>query len=109
MALRDKNQYSCMTRNIKKDGNSEIVLKPEYKFLKDAIFEMPYGGKRRKVILDMLRDGVEFKVNGMHDIQTKNDPDIKRLLKDCKIEMFNVRSGSWSGNSKHTYLRIKNG
>ncbi|YP_010842907.1 hypothetical protein ACQ27_gp023 [Klebsiella phage K64-1] len=45
----------------------------------------------------------------MHDIQTKNDPDIKRLLKYKKIEMFNVRSGSWSDRSKHTYLRIKNG
>lgn len=108
MALRSIKKYSATTKIIKKDGY-DLVMKPEYKYIKNAIFEMPYGAKRRKIILDMLREGVEFKVNGMHDIQTKNDPDIKRLLKCKKIEMFNVRSGSWSDRSKHTYLRIKNG
>ncbi|YP_010842906.1 hypothetical protein ACQ27_gp022 [Klebsiella phage K64-1] len=40
MALRSIKKYSATTKIIKKDGY-DLVLKPEYQYIKNAIFEMP--------------------------------------------------------------------
>lgn len=110
MALKRKKNYCSIEKSIDKPLGSNLKISPKFQLLKEVIYEMDYGGKRRKLIFDLLSTGIEFQVNGMHCIQTKNDPDIKKLIKSGKIEMFNTSSYSW-GNSicKHTYIRIKNG
>lgn len=112
MALRGSNQYKCIAEIRKKDGTLvDRALKQEYKELRDVVHNDSYGGMRRKKIYEYLKKGLEIQVNGLHCIQTKNDPDILRLLKEDKIEMFNVPI-SFYGNKlkcKHTFLRIKNG
>lgn len=105
MAMRDATTYKATEVTCNKKG-IEISLKEEYKVLKYYLHEHNYGGKRRKMIYEILASGVEFPVNCRHTIQTKNDPDIQKLLKQGKIEMFNNSTGL---KSKRTYLRVKNG
>lgn len=110
MSKRGKLNYSKCTRDIPKEGEgvgSRITLKPEYEEMRHLIYNTPYGGFRRGQILGLLKRGVEISVNGMHEVQTKNDPDLKRLLKEGKIEMF-TNASHWNSFFKRTYLRYKN-
>ncbi|EMR6007951.1 hypothetical protein WJW27_004745 [Escherichia coli] len=112
MALRGQTQYKCIEEIRKKDGTLfDRKLKQEYKDLRDVIRNESFGGKRRQKIYEFLKNGLEIQVNGLHCVQTKNDPDILRLLKEGKIEMFNTPISSYGNRlkCKHTYLRIKNG
>lgn len=112
MALRGSTQYKCIVEFRKKDGTLiDRQLKQEYKDLIDVIRNESFGGKRRQKIYEFMKNGLEIQVNGIHCIQTKNDPDILRLLKEGKIEMFNVPISSYGNRlkCKHTYLRMKNG
>ncbi|MED6699480.1 hypothetical protein VWH97_07070 [Escherichia coli O157] len=111
MALRGSKKYNAFETYVSKDGKLHRDLKPECKVLLDTVRDAPYGGKRRKLIYEILKSGAELQVNGKHCVQTKNDPDILRLLKEGKIEMFN-EGVSYYGQRvkcKHTFLRIKNG
>lgn len=110
MALQSKRNYSPIEKRIDKQFGCRIETSTKFKLLKEVIHDMDYGSKRRKLILELLSTGIEFQVNGMHCIQIKNDPDIKKLIKSGKIEMFNTPSYNWgSSKCKHTYIRIKNG
>lgn len=111
MALRGQTQYNCIQEIRKKDGTLySRELKEEYSKLRDVVRNESFGGKRRQKIYEFLKNGLEIQVNGLHCVQTKNDPDISRLLKEGKIEMFNVPISFYGQklNCKHTYLRIKN-
>lgn len=111
MSHRSKTQYNCITEIRKKDGTLfSRELKDEYKELRDIIRNDSYGGKRRQKIYEFLKNGLEIQVNGLHCVQTKNDPDILRLLKEDKIEMFTevVSFFAQRTRCKHTFLRIKN-
>lgn len=108
MALKGIKTYSAIEKSISKEDFPRNIISPKFKLLTEVIHDMSYGGKRRKLILDLLSTGIEYRVNGMHCIQTKNDPDIKKLIKTGKIEMFNTGSYSWGKSKcKHTYIRIK--
>ncbi len=100
MALQGKSTYS--SELFYKDGNfnkpTELLL--DYK----KIMTMNYGSARRELILKVLQTNTCFRVNRKYCIQTKTDPDIKRLIKQGKIEIFNQHN---SYGIKHTYLRLK--
>ena len=104
MSKRGKTVYHPYTYSSTKDC-CRPELKEQYKILRVLVHEVSYGGFRRAKILQMLKDGVEYPVNGVGGIQLKNDPDFKRLLKEGKIEMF-TQGGT---NFKRTYVRYKNG
>lgn len=104
MALRRQKTYNPYTSSSSKyQGN--VVIKEQYSILRVLVHEVSYGGFRRKKILELLKSGIEYPVNGEHGIQVKKDPDLKRLLKEDKIEMI-TEGGK---NFKRTYVRYKNG
>lgn len=70
------------------------------------IRKLPFGSARRQAIVQLLETGYLIPVNGMGLIQLKNDPDLQKLLKEEKIEMYNERS---SGHFKRTIVRYNNG
>ncbi|WOL22704.1 hypothetical protein [Escherichia phage vB_EcoM_JNE01] len=106
MAKRSNLSYEACETYMTKDGKEHRGVKPEYVVLREVLLNESYGSNRRNKILDLLRSGIEIAVNRKYSVQTKDDPDIKKLIKDGKIEMFNVATGP---KSKCTYLRIKNG
>ncbi len=65
---------------------------------------MSYGKERRAMLLSVIERGFEFPVNGKHLIQTKRDPDIKKLIKQGKIQMVNKKTGM---KTKRTHLVLK--
>lgn len=52
--------------------------------------EMSYGKERRALILEVLEAGFSFAVNRKYCLQTKHDPDLKRLIKKGKIKLVNT-------------------
>lgn len=72
----------------------------------------PYGGKRRKALMELFERGMIICVNGKHVPHTDKDPDLKRLLKEGKIEMITANPKMYSDYApkfKRTYVRIKDG
>lgn len=67
------------------------------------IRKLNYGSERRKRIIALLQTGFEFMVNCRGFGSTQRDPDLKKLLKLKKIEMYNVKDGC--SFTKHTYIR----
>lgn len=67
------------------------VFNPDGKWreLKEVI-RMPFGRERRNKLLVFLENGYMFLVNCKHNIQIKNDPDLKRLIKQNKIRLCNM-------------------
>ncbi|WEM33231.1 hypothetical protein EJP02_170 [Escherichia phage EJP2] len=63
-----------------------------------------YSIVRRKRLLELFDKGLVIVVNTKHCPQLKQDADLKKLLKDGKLEQFNIRE---SKNFKRTYLRRK--
>lgn len=55
-------------------------------------FEMPFGPTRRKAILDRVKEVGCIYVNRKWQLQTKSDPDLKKLLKRGILKR--ERSGS---------------
>ena len=70
------------------------------------IRKLPFGSARRQAILRLLETGFLIPVNGMGCLQMKTDPDLRKLLKEDKIELYNERS---STKFKRTIIRYKNG
>lgn len=71
-----------------------------------------YGGKRRNALLKLFERGMIICVNGKHVPQTDKDPDLKRLLREGKIEMITANPKMYSDYAskfKRTYVRIKDG
>jgi hypothetical protein len=64
--------------------------------ISDILHYMPYGRERRKLIMKYLKDPLNdcnlICVNRKWCIQTKSDPDIKKLLKKKKLVM--IREGT---------------
>lgn len=85
--------------------NEQDEVKPEYLILKNAIYNMSYGKERRQVILSTLSSGLYLRVNGMHQIQVKDDPDLKYLIKKKKVEL--VTQHEYHARFKRTYIRAK--
>ena len=67
--------------------------------------EMNYGKERRALILEVLKAGFSFCVNRKYCLQTKHDPDLKRLIKKGKIKMVN--SPDSYGTVKVTHIQLK--
>jgi hypothetical protein len=96
MALRT---YIRMSDELLRDSNrnpTPLLLK----YWK--IREMDYGKERRALILEVLNSGFNFPVNRKYCLQTKNDPDLKRLIKKGKIELVNT-----GGTVKTTHVKLK--
>ena len=68
------------------------------------IREMNYGKERRALILEVLTSGFSFCVNRKYCLQTKHDPDLKRLIKKGKIKMVNSPE---SNGIKVTHIQLK--
>ncbi len=64
--------------------------------------EMSYGKERRALILEVLEAGFSFAVNRKYCLQTKHDPDLKRLIKKGKIKLVNT-----GGTVKTTCIQLK--
>jgi hypothetical protein len=98
MALRE---YISTPHNLLRDTNQNptpLLLK--YWRLRD----MSYGKERRELILEVLKDGFCFAVNRKYCLQTKHDPDLKRLIKQGKIEIVNSPAGH---GVKTTHIKLK--
>jgi hypothetical protein len=96
MALRT---YIRMSDELLRDSNrnpTPLLLK----YWK--IREMDYGKERRALILEVLNSVFNFPVNRKYCLQTKNDPDLKRLIKKGKIELVNT-----GGTVKTTHVKLK--
>lgn len=96
MALRE---YIITPTNLLRDVNQN----PTPLLIKYwKIHDMSYGKERRALILEVLKAGFSFCVNRKYCLQTKHDPDLKRLIKKGKIKMVN--SG---GIIKTTHIQLK--
>lgn len=65
-----------------------------------------YGMTRRRELLRAFELGLVMPINGHHLCQSKADPDLKKLLKDGKVEMITDNARRCF---KRTYLRKKHG
>lgn len=95
------NSYTSKTD---KDGNLIDLPSASLKQYWE-IKHLPFGSARRHTIIQLLKTGYLIPVNGLHCIQLNADPDLRKLLKDGKIEMYNERTGTF----KRTIIRYKNG
>lgn len=91
--------------NILHKIDGEWKLTPEFKEFNEKVRYADYGSERRKNMLALLERGLEFAVNAKYCPQLDTDTDIKKLLKDGKIELFNVRE--WNSHYKRTHVRIR--
>lgn len=91
--------------NILHKVGDEWKLTPEFAEFNENVRYADYGAKRRKNLLALLEKGLEFPINTKHCPLLSTDPDIKKLLKDGKIELFNVRQ--WNSHHKKTHVRIR--
>lgn len=82
------------------ENNNPTPLLKKYWQIRD----MPYGKERRALILEVLKEGFSFSVNRKRCLQTKRDPDLKRLLKKDKIKMVNSPDGH---GIKVTHIQLK--
>ena len=109
MAKRDELTYDFCYRLSGFGGDKERRVKKEYSEFRKVLLEGSYGSLRRKIILQNLENGVEFPINCKYNVQLKKDTDIQKLLKQDKIELFNVHEPGGSGFNKRTFVRIKKG
>lgn len=73
---------------------------------------MPYGMKRRNALYEMFKNGMMIIVNGRSSLKTYEDPDLKKLIKQGKIEMVTAHDkpyDKYRTTYKRTYVRIKDG
>lgn len=91
--------------NILRKEGTEWKLTPEFAEFNKNVRYADYGSERRKNLLVLLEKGLEFPINVKHCPQLDTDTDIKKLLKDGKIELFNVRE--WNSHHKCTHVRIR--
>lgn len=70
-----------------------------------SIRKMDYGKERRALILEVLNAGFSFAVNRKYCLQTKTDPDLKRLIKKGKIKIVNCPDAH--GSVKTTHIQLK--
>ncbi len=96
MALRA--QISTPTELLHDKNNNPTQLLRKYWQLR----EMSYGKERRALILEVLKSGFSFAVNRKYCLQTKKDPDLKRLIKQGKIKLVNT-----GGTVKTTCIQLK--
>jgi|AGFT01.1.fsa_nt_gi hypothetical protein len=92
------------TTKTDKDGNL-IYLPSTSLIAMQKIRDLPFGSIRRQAIISLLQTGYLLRVNGKGCIQTKADPDLQKLLKDGKIEMYNERNRTF----KRTIIRYNDG
>lgn len=67
------------------------------------IYDMPYGGERRKLILSLLQHQ-RVLVNRKHAMQTSKDKDLRRMLKEGAIEVISVHTHK---SHKDQYIQLK--
>ena len=79
-------------------------LTPEYIQYLKTVRDADYGKERRERLLALLDLGLEFAVNKTRCPQMSTDKDLQKLLKEGKIELFNVRMYK---NHKTTHVRKK--
>lgn len=95
---------NAYTSKTDKDGN--LINLPSASLVKFwKIRDMPFGSERRRAIIELLKTGYLIPVNGIGQIQLKCDPDLRKLLKDGKIEMYNERNRTF----KRTIIRYNDG
>lgn len=88
--------------NIEINYNNKYHL--EYtSYLRHIIENMSYCNFRRTVILEYIRFKTKIIVNSTCSSLTTQDKDVKRLLKEKKIQRF--RDGKYD-TSKTTYLKL---
>lgn len=95
---------AAYTTKTDKDGN--LTYLPSTSLIAmQKIRDLPFGSIRRQAIISLLQTGYLLRVNGKGCIQTKADPDLLKLLKDGKIEMYNERNRTF----KRTIIRYNDG
>lgn len=80
-------------------------LIPVYQEFKKIMYDNK-GSVRRNKLLKLFEDGLEIMVNEKHCLIIKRDSDIKRLLKQNKIEMFYDKYHPYDTFTR-TFVRIK--
>lgn len=103
MALRSSEKPVHTKTVLLPDGQTQRELTEDFKRFQE-IRKMSYGAPRRNELMKLLETGFSFTVNTKHSIIIDNDPDIQRLLKKGKVEMYTAKV---SLKCKHTYIRIK--
>lgn len=95
---------NLQTSKTDKDGN--LIDLPSASLLQyREIRHLPFGSGRRQAIIQLLQTGFLIPVNGKNCIQLNADPDLRKLLKNGKIEMYNERNRTF----KRTIIRYKDG
>lgn len=104
MAMREIESPKNTKRVCDETGSEYLELTDDFKRFQE-IRQMSFGCIRRNELMKLLSTGFSFAVNIKHCIIVEHDPDIQRLLKKNKIELYTVKA---SKKTKHTYVRIKN-
>jgi hypothetical protein len=92
------------TSKTDKDGNLIDLPSASLKQYWE-IRDLPFGSARRQAIVQLLSTGFLIPINGKHCIQLNADPDLRKLLNNGKIEMYNERNSTF----KRTIIRYKDG
>lgn len=90
MAMRSKSKpMSHYVQKFTKTGEIETVreLIPVYEEFKKIMYDNR-GSVRRNKLLKLFEQGLEIMVNRKYCLIVSRDSDIKKLLKQNKIEMF---------------------
>lgn len=102
-----KSQRNLANIQVLVDGR--LQLTPEFDEFNNTVRFASYGSARRTKLMELLERGLEFPVNCKHCPSLNKDPDLQKLLKEDKIELFNVRQypTKYRVTFKKTHVRIK--